>query len=126
VADSFNLVGTYGTSPPSGTIAAASICANISEALSLTRKDLDTISLDTDAPLAVNFGSGVTQAAVAILKATGGKVRARITSADGSQQSIPVDDLLVLISQSVPITGIDLTRVPGVLTTVSVFLGQTT
>ena len=94
--------------------------------MSLTRKDLDTISLDTDAPLAVNFGSGVTQAAVAILKATGGKVRARITSADGSQQSIPVDDLLVLISQSVPITGIDLTRVPGVLTTVSVFLGQTT
>jgi hypothetical protein len=126
VADSFSFVATYGTSPPTGTTAAASICANLSEALSLTRKDLDTVVLNADAPLSVSFGSGVASAAVVILKATGGKVRARITSADGSQQSIPVDDLLVLIAQSVPITAIDLTRVPGVSTTVDVFLGQTT
>jgi hypothetical protein len=94
--------------------------------LSLTRKDLDSVVLSADAPLSVSFGSGVVSAAVVILKATGGKVRARLTSADGSQQAVPVDDLLVLISQSVPITAIDLTRVPGVLTTVDVFLGQTT
>jgi hypothetical protein len=105
-----------------GTNIIASLCAS----LSLTRKDFDSVVLDVDTPVAVNFGSGVTSAAVVVLKATGGKVRARLTSADGSQQAVPVDDQLLLVSQSVPIIAIDLTRVPGVLTSVDVFLGQIT
>lgn len=99
---------------------------SITSSLSLTRKDFDTVVLDADAPVDVNFGSGVTEAAVVVMKATGGKVRARLTSADGSQQSVPVDDLQVVVSQSVPFTAIDLTRVPGVSTSVDVFLGQIT
>lgn len=127
MADSFQLVGNYSTTPaPPGASGAMSFVGAISESLSLTRKDFDTVVLDVDTPVSVNFGSGVTSAAVVLLKATGGKVRARLTSTDGSQQAVPVDDLQILVSQSVPFTAIDLTRVPGVLTSVDVFLGQTT
>ncbi len=62
---------------------------------------------------------------IVVLHAYGGKVRARLTSTDGAQQSVPVDPIHVTISQSVPITGLDLTRVAGAGTvSVRVFLGQ--
>lgn len=104
----------------------ANFCAAISEALSLTKKDYDTISLAADAAAPVSFGSGVTEAQVIIIQTTGGKVKVRLTSTDGATQAVPVDGTFILISRTVPITAIDLTRTTGVLTTVDVFLGQTT
>lgn len=71
-----------------------------------------SVLLGTDTPEAIAFGD-LTGAHVVLLKATGGKVRARLTSTDGSQQAVPVDDVLFLVSRSVPITAIDLTRVVG-------------
>lgn len=103
----------------------ASFCTPIIEQLNLVQKDYDTLVLAADAPVSVSFGGGVTAASVVILKAVGGKVRARVTSADGSTQAVPFDSLLILISRTVPITAIDLMRVPGMATTVDVFLGQT-
>lgn len=127
MADSFQLSGSYVTNPlVPGTTGTASICASIAETLSLTRKDFDSILLDVDTPIPASFASGVTAAAVVIAKATGGKVRMRITSADGALQSVPVDSLAVIFAGSVPITAIDFTRVPGTQTTVDLFLGQTT
>lgn len=70
------------------------------------------VDLGTDAPESIAFGD-LTNAHVVWLKATGGKVRARLTSADGAQQAIPVDPVLILVSRTVPITAIDLTRVSG-------------
>lgn len=69
------------------------------------------IDLTTDAPVSVQF-NGMTAALVRVI-ATGGKVRARLTSADGSAQALPVDPFLQLISRSVPFTALDLTRVTG-------------
>jgi hypothetical protein len=37
---------------------------------------------------------------------------------------VPVDGVFIVISRSVPFTAIDLTRVPGVTTTVRAFIGQ--
>ena len=122
-ADQFNLSGGY-TCEPLGTPTsfAASIDAVIGEALVLKAKHYDTILLSADAVSVVSFG-GVVNAHVVILKATG-KVKARVTSTDGATQAVPFDTYWILMSQSVPITAIDLTRVPATDTTVFVFLGE--
>jgi hypothetical protein len=125
VADNFSLTGSYQSVPAVGSPSGISICSvPLDEEMVLVRKDTDQIYLVVDTPVVVPFGGGVTSAHVVVLKAVGGKVRARVTSADGSQQSIPVDSFAFLMSRSVPITAIDLTRVPGQPTTVDVFLGQ--
>ncbi len=59
-----------------------------------------------------------------MVKARGGKVKARITTTDGATQAVPVDSFAVWISDAVPVTAIDLTRVAGVETWVTVILGQ--
>ena len=125
MADTFTLAGSWSANPaigaPSGI---AYFCTPISEALQLTRKDYDTIVLAADAPVAVDFGGGVTSAHVVIIKATGGKVKVALTSADGTLQAIPVDSMLILISRTVPFTALELTRLAGTATQVEVFLGQ--
>lgn len=69
-----------------------------------------SVLLTTDSPESIAFGD-LTSAHVIWLKVAGGKVRARLTSADGTQQAIPVDDWLALVTRTVPVTAIDLTRV---------------
>lgn len=80
-------------------------------------------SLTTDAVQVVSFG-GIASAALVIIKVIGGKVKARLTSADGATQAIPVDSLALILSGSVPYTALDLTRVPGVSVVVKVTLGE--
>lgn len=82
-----------------------------------------SILLGTDTPESIAFGD-LASANVVWLAVTGGKVRARLTSADGTQQAVPVDDLLIIVSRSVPFTAIDLTRVTGQTPRVTYVLGQ--
>lgn len=82
------------------------------------------VNLLTDSPVSVGFGP-VTNAHIVILTADK-KFRARLTSADGAAQAVPVDGILVLISEDEPITAIDLTRLPATDTKVKVFLGEKT
>lgn len=127
MADVFKLTGSYsadaGCGGCSGEI--AEISGELSERVSLTNKTVGKYALSADAAVPVELG-GLSQVNVLIVKAKGGKVRVRITSADGALQSIPVDTLLVLVDLTVPITAIDLTRVAGVTTSVQVFLGERT
>lgn len=125
MSDQFTLAGGYTTTPLGGEPSFdPNIDAPINEVTQLVRKKFDTITLTVDTPVAVNFG-GLTDANIVILKSTGGvKVRARITSADGTQQAIPFDTFLILMSMDVPITAIDLTRLPATETEVRVFLGE--
>lgn len=83
-------------------------------------------NLTADAPVAVDFGSVTNAAVVVVAVEDGKKVRVRLTSADGTDQAVPVDDSFVLLCRSVPVTAIDLTRVVGVDTRVKVFLGEAT
>ncbi len=95
-----------------------------SEEETLSVKNYDELNLAVDTAVSVNFG-GVTNAAVVLIAVQNGlKVTARITSADGTLQAIPVDDTLILICRSVPVTAITLTRLAATATTVRVFLGQ--
>jgi hypothetical protein len=125
MADVFNLAGTWTTTPASGSPSGAvSLATPIEETETLVAKHYDEVALTVDSPVSVSFGGGVANAHVIILKAIGGKVSARLTSTDGATQSVPVDSLLILLADTVPVTAIDLTRVTGQATTVQVFLGQ--
>lgn len=124
MAYQFALTGGYTTDPLNGVPSLApSVNAPLDEAMVLIKKTEYDVLLDVDAPIAVQFG-GVANAHVVVLKTVGGKMRVRLTSADGSQQSIPVDSTLILISQAVPITAIDLTRVPATPIDVRIYLGE--
>lgn len=123
-SDSFKLSGSYLTQPLSQPLSfAPTIEASIDESLSIKAKQVTEILLSADAPVAVNFG-GVTNAHVVILKSTDGKVKASISSADGAAQAVPFDTYWILMSESVPVTAISLTRVAGAETTVRVFLAE--
>ena len=128
MADTFKIVGSWGTSPQSGSLlnsGAASELAAINETVMLALKNgQDDYTLTGDAPVAVAFG-GVTDANVVVIF-TDRKIRVRLTSADGAAQAVPVDGMAILISKSVPFTAIDLTRVPAQETRVKVFVGQKT
>lgn len=125
MADKFQIVGSWGTTPQTGSLlgsGAPSILAPINESVVVAQKNFDDYLLDVDTPVPVQFG-GVANAHVVILFADR-KVRARLTSADGAVQSIPFNRTLMIISEDVPFTAIDLTRVPAQETRVKVFVGQ--
>lgn len=125
MADIYSITGSYQSTPavgvPSGI---ASIPVPIDESTTLVKKDYYTISLDVDGPVSVPFPPGMTVANVVNAKTTGGKVTMRVTSPDGALQAFPIDPFLALITRSVAITAIDLTRIPGTPTVVDIFIGQ--
>ena len=124
MTDTFKLSGDYTTEPATGVVSAVpQLSAQLSETVSLVRKSVQRISLTVDTAVTVDL-CGLTQFEVLVVKTIGGKVRVRLTSADGSSQAVPVDTLLAVISSSVPYTALDLTRVAGTTTTVEVFMGE--
>lgn len=126
MADVFRLDGSYQTQPTSGNLSGnPEVDALISERVGLRNKAIAVYNLTADSPVSVSL-SGMAGVNVIMLKTVGGKVRVRLTSADGVEQAIPVDSFLALIDLTVPITAIDLTRQPATATTVQVFLGERT
>lgn len=120
----FKFEGSYGVTPLGNpTSFGVTESSPISESLTINQKQITNLDLTADSVVAVPFG-GVTNANLVILKAVGGKVRARVTSADGSQQAFPFDTYFILMNDKIPITAIDLLRDPGVSVIVRVFLGQ--
>jgi hypothetical protein len=124
MADSFKLLGSYEVAPQGSQLSfAPQVIAQISETRTLVRKLISDVQLTADPIEPVDFG-GVVSAHVLELKATGGKVLATITTADGVAQVIPVDSSLILICDESPVTALSLTRKTGIPTTVRVFLGE--
>lgn len=124
MADAFKLLGSYEVDPLTSPASFAETdIAPINEVKNVQAKMSTVIDLAADAPVAIPFGS-MPSVNIVILKSTGGKVIARFTSADGALQSIPFDTYLILMSDSVPFTAIDLTRVAGNETFVRVFIAQ--
>jgi hypothetical protein len=120
----FALTGAYSATPASGSPSADPIVtAALDERQMLATLQYSQLTLNADTPVVLPLG-GLTSANVVIVKCVGGKIRVRITSADGSQQAVPVDTFLALISASVPMTAVDVTRTPGVQTVIRYFLGQ--
>lgn len=124
MSDIFAITGSYSATPASGTPSADPIItAALDERLMLATEQYSQLTLTNDSPVSLPLG-GLSSINALIVKCVGGKVRVRITSADGSQQAVPVDTFLALISAAIPITAVDVTRTPGVQTIVRYFLGQ--
>ena len=125
MADTFTLSGSYDSAPASvGTNSgSASISAPIDEAVQLATRTQVELTLTSDAAQAVTI-PGATNINAVVIRATGGKVRVRVASSDGATQAIPVDPFMALITESVNITALDVTRVVGTETIVQIFLGE--
>lgn len=126
MADQFDLIGSYATTPLDGDLSLSPVINTpISTSLVLDAKTIQVVNLNTDSPVAVPFGS-VVNAGVVLMGVTngGGKVDAIVTSADGTSQKVPFDALFAAINQTVPITAISLQRTPATATLVNVFLGE--
>lgn len=118
------LTGSVASKPPVGTPSGQpSILATIAEKIPLERQLAANYTLDGDPVVSVNI-SPLTGVNFLLVKASGGELRVRITSTDGSTQAIPVDSLLILISNTVDITAIDLLREAGIQTEVFLVMGQ--
>lgn len=125
MADTFRLRGEYSALTAVrelGVPAPPEVLALLDEGMYLSDKLVGAYTLASDSPVSVGFSS-LSAAHVVILRATS-KVRVRLTSSDGSSQALPADPLLVLISSSAPVTALDLTRLTGVSTEVTIFLGE--
>jgi hypothetical protein len=84
--------------------------------------EIRTFTLTSDSPVAVSLDGWTGLNAIHLESDT--KITALITSADGTAQAIPVDDLLSWICRAVPITGLSLQRVSGQNAIVKLTLGQ--
>lgn len=126
-SDLLTLQGSLATTPQGGSLPLSgfpSTLTQFDERQVLDNLLVQRVELTADAPVAVNFGALSLGATVVQIKCVGGKVRVRVTSTDGATQAIPVDTFALWFSNSVPVTALDLTRVPGVATTVEVILGH--
>lgn len=94
------------------------------ESASLSQKTVTgPLQLISDAPVSVPFGA-VTNAKVIVIKCVGGPVRVGYTSEHGTDQGLPADLHILFCPTGHPVTAINLTRSPGVLTEVRVYLGE--
>lgn len=124
MSDKFTVQGSYSVGPQTGGGSGfPSSAVPILESVSLDKSSFQTYILDADSVQVVSLG-GLDQAEVLSIKTVGGRARVRITTLQGSTQSIPVDSFLMLLSESDPITAIDLLREVGLEVEVRVFLGQ--
>lgn len=95
----------------------------IKESMTVLQYQSTVYVLSSDTAQTVSLGS-LSAVNVLQLRVVGNKVRVRITSSDGTSQAIPVDSFLCIISDSVNITAIDLTRTAGSESTVYVTICQ--
>jgi hypothetical protein len=95
----------------------------IKESMTVLQYQSTVYVLSSDSAQTVSLGS-LSAVNVLQLRVVGNKVRVRITSSDGTSQAIPVDSFLCIISDSVDITAIDLTRTVGSESTVYVTICQ--
>jgi hypothetical protein len=98
------------------------VSTHVDERATLAAKSTAEYALSSDAPVSVAL-DGMASVNVLMVK-TDGKARVRLTTSDGATQAWPCDGFLLLMTRSVAITAIDLTRVAGVATNVRLFLGQ--
>ena len=120
-SSTFKLLGSFGaTSNDAPTV---DVPAVLDSRVTLARKHYDELTLTADAFQAVALG-GIANVHVLVVQVPGGKATLRLTSAAGAQQLVPVEELFILISLSVPLTSIDVQRPAGVTTNVQVFLGE--
>lgn len=128
--DNFQLSARWSAKPQASAVASlpalvpsVAIEEAIEQFFTLDAKNHSQYQLAIDTPAQqVSFG-GVVNAH--IVKVTSDQpITVQFTSAQGILQQMPCDGLIIVISQAKPISSIALQRTPGLLTNVSVFVGE--
>lgn len=125
MAKLFTLSGSWTVAPP-GSVASGVISAavQLDERLSVGDESFGSpVTLSSDAPVSVPVPASGGAAVLCLKVTSGAEIVARITTAAGTTQIVPVDSFLLLESRTSPITALTLTRTPATATTVEVFLG---
>lgn len=117
--------GDITATPTQSQSAQSLLPAELYAIIPLAKKSYGEFILTDSTVTAVPLG-GLTEVHVLCVQTNAGKVRLRITTADGATQAIPVDPVYVQITSSVPITALDITRDTTIsnAVTVSVLMGQ--
>lgn len=103
--------------PPS---AAQQIAQPISEVQYVSLYDAQSPTFTVDGKTSLPFPIGMTQCNFIYLKVQGGApITLYLTSADGNDQEIPVDSLLIQYFVNQPVTAISIARSPGVPATLT-------
>jgi len=126
VAETLLLSGqlTINPSPACGCDPEMGTTVTLAEEMSIAAKLSTSFVLPSDAAFPVDL-TMVPEVNALVIDCTA-KVKITVTTADGVAQVIPVDPLLVLLTSSVPITALSITRVAGTDTTVRLVLGDKT
>lgn len=123
--DQFTLTGSWQSSPQtSGAVNSPDTSTPLSETQTVVERNISSITLGVDTAVVLPF-AGVTNAQIVIISTENLNLRAALTSVAGTTQIIPINDLLILVSRTEPITAITLTRTAGVSTPVKFYLGGT-
>jgi len=118
------LEGSLSLKPPVGSPSGQPMTLmSYSEKVPLERQLTTNMTLTSDSAASVSLGT-LTGVNCLSIRAVGGKVRLRVTSADGSLQALPVDPIVILRCDSADITALDVTREAGIETEVFIVLGQ--
>lgn len=120
------LSGSYTLTPPAYPPSASqTIGSPISETNYVQRWAANEVDLLTDAPTAIPLPGGAAQIHFLYVKVQGGApIDLLLTSADGSQQVLPVDSLSILYFNNRPVTAVSAVRSPGIQATLTYLIAQ--
>lgn len=123
MAEKLQLIGLLESAPYAATGQGAKFTANFDERMTLDHSLATSFELTADTAVSIPFGE-LDEVNVVYVRTVGGKVRLRVTSADGTSQALPVDPYCVILSASVGITALDVTRVAATPTIVTILIGK--
>lgn len=128
MSDLFKLRGSITTDPAHGdTVADEFLAIRLEETCGLAFKQSNKYLLSSDSLKALDLSEFGASGVNVVVVVSDGHCTLTLTSAAAeTAQIVPVDDLAIVISRTVPFTAIGLTRFTGVATNVKVFLGQIT
>lgn len=108
MADRLDIDGTFVVTPSGTPSLELTPSGTIDETLQLTKRSNDKWDLSAAVSQVISFGP-VTDAHVVKAKTVGGEIILEITTAEGTDQTVPVDSVLILISETNPVTAIKAT-----------------
>lgn len=121
------LAGSIGIQAPSYPPSASlSPTTPISEVVYVNSWDAQSPTITSDTATSITFPIGMTNCHVLYFKIQpgGSPIVLALTSADGTLQAIPVDDLIFMKMLTQPVTAIKVTRTAGVDTTLTYLIAQ--
>ena len=119
--DVLQILASLSSAPQVGSTSGSPfITTPVDETQQIESRLVTAMDLSVEGPIAIPFAqlTGANVVYLKIVVGQGSTVVATITSSKGTAQTVPFDDLFLLVSSEDPLTAISLTRSPGAECTV--------